>query len=314
MPRVSVIVPTRDRPEYLAEALASLRSQTYRDFETIIIDDGSQQPVSGGGRPGVRVVRQCHGGRAAARNAGLRVASGELIAFLDDDDAYFPEALERQVAALAEEPDAGVVHARVEVIGPRGSLRPKHTAFLDRHYAEQARAGQGYETFARHCMIFTSTVMVRRTALERAGWFFDEALPANEELDLYLRLSLVTRFIQLSDRLTRYRVHGGNSGTPALTSGHLRVCEKHLRFLAVRPEIDPHGRAKRAFLSHRAWCLYVLGDFAGSRRALWELTSEAPVSLLWPAMWRRWLLALAPVTWRDRLRQIKSVRAWDAST
>src|SRR5262245_21923057 len=106
-PLVSVIVPTRDRPTLLARALASIDAQTFCAGEIIVVDDGSQNPPHEviAGFPSVRlIVLPRRGGAAAARNVGIRASRGEFVAFLDDDDAWLPSKLERQVELLAASP------------------------------------------------------------------------------------------------------------------------------------------------------------------------------------------------------------------
>lgn len=113
---ISVIIPAWNAERYLDEALDSALAQTPRPTEILVIDDGSTDgtaEVAGRRGPPIRCVRQEHRGPAAARNAGIREARGELIAFLDADDVWLPAKLGRQLEVLSRRPALGVVTARV---------------------------------------------------------------------------------------------------------------------------------------------------------------------------------------------------------
>ncbi|HXY72526.1 MAG TPA: glycosyltransferase family 2 protein [Actinomycetota bacterium] len=98
-PLFSVVIPTRSRPQPLAEALESVLVQTVTDFEVVVVDDASPIPVEAAGDPRVRVVRrETNGGPPAARNTGIDAARGRLVCFLDDDDLYTPDRLEMAAA------------------------------------------------------------------------------------------------------------------------------------------------------------------------------------------------------------------------
>lgn len=111
MPRVSVLIPTWNREEYLGEAIESVLAQTYRDFEIVVVDDGSTDGTAELVKryDQVRYVWQPHSGIPAARNRALEEARGELIAWLDSDDLYAPTKLEKQVAYLDTHPECQIV-------------------------------------------------------------------------------------------------------------------------------------------------------------------------------------------------------------
>src|SRR5262245_50974266 len=109
MPEVSVVIPTFNAARFLCQAIDSVLSQTTRDYELLVVDDGStdttatiMQRYSGS----LRYIRQSNGGVAAARNRGILESVGRYVAFLDADDTWHPKKLERQFAALAEHPQA----------------------------------------------------------------------------------------------------------------------------------------------------------------------------------------------------------------
>jgi glycosyltransferase involved in cell wall biosynthesis len=184
-PRVSVVVPTRDRRVALARALASIDAQSFRDFEVVVVDDGSADGTASWLRaehPAVRLVElhpSC--GAAAARNRGVERARGEIVAFLDDDDAWHPSYLETQVALFDAHPDAQLCSAgHVEIDGSGRLSRPDLRPLFD--YADPL------VHLLAECPLHTlSVVACRRTALARIGPF-DEALTIVHDLDWYLRL------------------------------------------------------------------------------------------------------------------------------
>lgn len=109
-PLVSVIIPTFNRPVLLNESLASIESQTFTDWEVIIVDDASEEPVAIKGDGRIRVFRHALSqGGAAAKNTGINASTAEIIAFLDDDDLYAPQYLERALGVLERNPDLDVV-------------------------------------------------------------------------------------------------------------------------------------------------------------------------------------------------------------
>jgi glycosyltransferase involved in cell wall biosynthesis len=139
-PLVSVVLPTRDRTERLAGALASVVAQSYRQLEIIVVDDASASPVAdvidrvAGDDP--RVELMClatHRGAASARNAALERCSGDVVGFLDDDDRWEPHKIERQVEFLAAHPTVGIVSCDYYVVDERsghsGSLYRGPTSF-----------------------------------------------------------------------------------------------------------------------------------------------------------------------------------------
>nr|WP_256498773.1 glycosyltransferase family A protein [Chroococcidiopsis sp. CCNUC1] len=114
MPKVSVIIPAYNAMKYLPATLGSLLSQTFDDFEAIVVNDGSfdetEKWVSQIEDPRVKLICQQNKGLAGARNTGINQATGEYIAFLDADDLWEPSKLEKQVAVLEENPEVGLVY------------------------------------------------------------------------------------------------------------------------------------------------------------------------------------------------------------
>lgn len=204
-PAVSVVVPTFNRASLLPRAIDSVLAQTFTDFELLVVDDASTdetgEVVGRYTDPRVRyLVQPQNTGVAGARNRGMRAARGDFIAFLDSDDEWLPEKLERQIGLLREaSPSVGLVYSGVE------SVREGNV-----HTIEPAGArGDIYREMLRHNVIHGggSNVVIRRAVIGTAG-FFHEGLPAIEDYEYWLR---ITRFFDvdaIDEALVRYHDRG----------------------------------------------------------------------------------------------------------
>ncbi len=227
-PTVSVILPTYNRAAMLAEAIASVRAQTFADWELIVVDDGSTDETEATVRaltreePRLRYLRQPQGGVSKARNAGIKATQGRYVAFLDDDDMYLPEKLALQVAHLTQRPGVGFVYGQNEWVTREGKSLGVHP---------QQPAGNLRELF-EHCAVTLQTVLCRRGLLTQAGGF-DESLSIGEDYDLWLRLARLTKFEFMPRVLVRYRVHGANT-----CNDSIRLYEQRVIVLK-RVSLDP---------------------------------------------------------------------------
>ncbi|MHB8067937.1 MAG: glycosyltransferase family 2 protein [Desulfobaccales bacterium] len=181
---MSVIIPTYNRAALVQEAAASVLAQTYRDFELLVVDDGSTDgtpdTLAAYGEE-IQVLRlPARGGVSAARNRGIHAAQGEWLAFLDSDDLWLPEKLARQMAFMAAHPR--LLLSQTEETWVRRGLRvnPPRT-----HCKE---GGRIFLRSLERCLVSPSAVVLHRDLIEAHGGF-DESLPAAEDYDLWLRLS-----------------------------------------------------------------------------------------------------------------------------
>ena len=123
MIKITVIVTTYNRPEYISETLEAIFSQTYKNFEVILVDDGSREnyvDIYKEKYPELTLIKKQNAGISAARNSGVERASGDWIAFCDDDDVWMPDKLERQVEATEYDKEAGLIHGKMELIDKHG--------------------------------------------------------------------------------------------------------------------------------------------------------------------------------------------------
>jgi glycosyltransferase involved in cell wall biosynthesis len=182
-PQVSVIIPTYNRAWIIKEAVDSVLAQDYKDFELIVVDDGSTDNTSdvlASYGEDVRVLFQENKGVSAARNRGVAEASGQFVAFLDSDDLWLPKKLSVQAEFFNKTPDALI--CQTEEVWIRNGIRvnPKK-----RH---KKPSGIIFEPSLALCLVSPSAVMIRRDVLDREGGF-DETLTVCEDYDLWLRLS-----------------------------------------------------------------------------------------------------------------------------
>jgi glycosyltransferase involved in cell wall biosynthesis len=194
-PRVTVIVAAYNGERFLKETLESLFAQEYHSFEVVFVDDGSDDGTGDIAQSfPVRYLRQENRGLPAARNAGLALASGDLIAFLDDDDLLPPRKLSVQVAYLDEHPRTGCVLGRQEWIF-EGVEPPKLTR--DPIFGEVGG-------------IQLVTAMIRRSVLDELGGF-DPSYSYAEDRDLFIRMrEHGVEIAVLPDVVLHKRLHGSN--------------------------------------------------------------------------------------------------------
>jgi glycosyltransferase involved in cell wall biosynthesis/MoaA/NifB/PqqE/SkfB family radical SAM enzyme len=219
-PLVSVIVPTANRPGFLKDALASLVAQDYPNWETIVVNDGGRSvealAVAADPVGRVRVIElrgRC--GPAIARNTALRVARGEIICYLDDDDLFLPNHLSTVVRALAQ-PGADFAYTEAEVVVESLTEGTRKVVGRSSPYRQP---GYSRDTLLVSNYIPINTWAHRWSCLERAG-FFDESLPALEDWELLLRLARHTDFRHAPTVTAevRHRQDRGDSRT-----GHARL-------------------------------------------------------------------------------------------
>ncbi|ABW66795.1 glycosyltransferase family 2 protein [Desulfosudis oleivorans] len=185
LPLVSVVIPTYNRGPMVTEAVASVLAQDYPAIEIIIVDDGSSDDTPGRLSPlknRVTIITQENRGVSAARNAGVAHAGGEYIAFLDSDDRWLPEKISTQTAFFASRPDALICQTEETWIKNGKPLFPRA-----RH---KKRSGMIFEPSLELCLVSPSAVMMRKDFFLDVGGF-DESLPACEDYDLWLRISMV---------------------------------------------------------------------------------------------------------------------------
>jgi glycosyltransferase involved in cell wall biosynthesis len=263
-------------------AIESVLDQRFRDFEVLVVDDGSTDGTEAAVAPylsRIRYVRQANQGRAGARNTAIGLARGELIAFCDSDDRWLPDRLERQLEALEGRPEVGMVHGQVELVDDAWRPLSAETAQHRALFSSAHRGHVTYADYAANCRCLSSTILVRRTVFDTIG-MYDRALPI-EDYDFYLRLLLRFELLFLDGPpLAQYCVHPDGTSDWQLGSGQIETAEKHLEMLERRDDIPDARLARRNFnlMIARSW--RVLGDRRRARvAALRALRLGAPQAL-----------------------------------
>jgi glycosyltransferase involved in cell wall biosynthesis len=285
MPRVSVIIPTYDRAQFVAQAVASVLAQSYRDFELIVVDDGSYDATvavleSYAGR--LHYVYQQHQERSTARNTGIALANGELLAFLDSDDLWLPSKLDQQVAALDAMPHVGVAHSGFTRIDTAGRAVPWPPG-----RRRLGASGWVYERMLTlRCAVLMSSTVLRRDLLGPGEGFRPE-LTTSEDVELMMRLAERTEFYYDPAPLVRYRLHAGQ------TMHHLRAAQleqMHRRLMALQTARHPVSQRlrRRAWSElHLRWAAWYARE--GQRRAAHQhVVAAVRERPLLGVSWRWW--------------------------
>ena len=213
MAQVSVIIPTYNRARFLGGAVKSVLAQSFKDLEILVVDDcGSDDAaavVKSFGRAEVRYLRHDRRrGGGAARNTGILASSSEYIAFLDDDDEWYPEKLARQMSTMLASPaEVGGIYTGYFIVD-RGDGQ------ICGQIVPTERGDIYAALLAGNCIGGTSCMLLRRSCFDNIG-LFDELLPSFQDYDLWLRLAQKYHFDCIREPLLRYFVHGDRIWTNA---------------------------------------------------------------------------------------------------
>ena len=238
MAKVSVIIPTHNRAQYLPVAIKSVLNQTFQDFEIIVVDDASSDNTADVARSftdsRIRFTRfDANRGGSAARNQGILTAKSGYLAFLDDDDEWAPDKLARQVHTLDEATeDVGAVYTGYIMV------EPKEGRVVGRRIPVK-RGNILNDLLEGNCVGTTSTIMMRRVCFDRAG-LFDETLPSFQDHDMWIRVAKFFRFECIVQPLVRYHVHDKKIWTnvEGLRKGMDRMLEKYGEHVAIRRSLS----------------------------------------------------------------------------
>jgi glycosyltransferase involved in cell wall biosynthesis len=230
---VSVVMPAFNVDWCVGRAVDSVLAQTQRERELIVVDDGSTDDTAAVlARYGdaVRAIPQANAGMSAARNAGIRAARGNLIAFLDADDWWKADKLERQVKLMRERPGIGFCSTAARVVNPEGRL-------LNVWHCPGPRDDMLRTLFAENAAIAggCSAVMVRSELLDRVG-LFDESLRGFEDPDLWIRLAAVSGYACIDEPLVEIlrREHSVSRNLANMRKAALASLRKNRDLLPAR--------------------------------------------------------------------------------
>jgi glycosyltransferase involved in cell wall biosynthesis len=307
-PTVSVVVPTYNRLHFLRPAVESVFAQSFCDWELIIADDGSDEETRAYLRAlkrpqQIEVLWLQHSGRpGAARNAALKQARGDFVAFLDSDDLWLPRKLERQMASLHRWPQRQWSCTAFVLVGADGS--PRADAGSGSQAALSGNISE--KLLGQEVVIALPSVVVSRALLQRSGGFDDELLVSEDE-DLWLRLARLSEIDVVGEPLTLVRRHREHSSDDVTAwRDRRRVFER-----ALASETDARRSAVlRRIRAEMSAGLARSQSVAGLRLgALDTLLSSAVYSWRSRRWWRSSVgtiaRALAPAVLRSAWRRVR---------
>jgi len=295
-PLVSIVIGAYNAERYLAQTLDSLLAQTMRDFELIVVDDGSEDRTFEilkeyeNRDPRMRPLRIPHGGIVDAANAGLDAARAELIARADADDIHMPERLQKQVHYLEAHPEVVAVGSRMQMIEPYGSpLRDSDHKLAHEEIEAALLTADGWA-------LPQPAAMLRKSVAMKVGAYRKDYL-WSEDLDLFLRMAEIGRLANLPDVLVQYRIH------PNSTNWKKRDIQMANKPKLIREAYERRGKIPPAQLQlngpsdqpaaerYRFWIWCALKDqnIYGARRHAVSALRAAPLST---ASWKAAYCAL----------------------
>ena len=245
-PLVSVIIPCYNQGRFLAEAIESALGQTYPNVEVIVVNDGSTDDtaeVAANYKEQIIYLEQDNKGLPAARNAGIKIASGDFIATLDSDDTWMPHKLEMQMPLFHD-------HS-VALVGSAYHSFNSETSQIIRTFHVQAEAT--YHDFMEANRIGVLTAVFPRHICEQVG-LFDECLNACEDWDLWIRITVHHMCRNINIPLAKYRIHSSN-----MSYDDERMLQARLKVLWKNRHA--HQNCSKCISSYRkgvdyAWSLY----------------------------------------------------------
>ena len=271
-PRVTIVIPTYNALAFLPETLASVYQQTYQDFEVIVVDDGSADGsldwLKAQNFARLRALSQENQGVSVARNRGVREARGEFIAFLDADDLWEPEKLEKQLAVFAAKPDTGLVHTGTRILEADGSLGAT--------FGVSAEGDTLTRVIRSNPIRCGSTPLVKKACFEEVG-LFDSSLLRSEDWEMWVRVAAKYPFGVVDEPLVRYRQHASNKSKDykKLLQNMERIVEKI--YEQVPAELQSIKAEAYGFIYlHTAWRALFAGDALHTRQWLRQAQRHNP--------------------------------------
>lgn len=264
---ISVIIPSYNSDKYIGEAIRSVLRQTCTDYEIIVIDDGSTdrtREIIENNFPKVRYFYIPNQGVSRARNYGIQMARGEFIAFLDADDLWLPEKLEKQLNVFNADKELMLVFTEHQVFDANGFWKAKSSK------KKRLMRGDVVKNIFLYSHVTTSTVTVRRHAFQETG-FFEEDLKAAEDDNLWMRIALKFRIHLLDEVLVHYRWTENSLSRSAinLLAGVLKNVELiENKYPELRKRLGRSNirRKKSEIYSSQGYHLFSSGDYTMARR------------------------------------------------
>jgi len=254
MPKASIVIPTYNRGKYISATINSVLSQTFKDFEIIVVDDGSTDDTHKeleqfGAK--IKIINQPNSERAVSRNNGVKNSSGEYIAFLDSDDLWAENKLEKQVEALDNKKNTILVYGQSHRINDKGE-RIKTARRQMKGYN-----GTVFESLLMRNFVVSATPMIRREYFDKTSGFQTKYIPY-EDWEFWLRFSLLGEFYFLPNHLSYYRIHPEQSVKQATAENIERVTNLLLKDSFTLKEILETTKRKSLGLANLRYCYWYL--------------------------------------------------------
>ncbi len=208
-PKVSVIIPVFNGEKYISKAIESVLSQTYKNIEIVVANDGSTDSTFEKIKPylsEITYIFQENAGLSEARNIGIRKSTGELIAFLDHDDMWLPEKTEKQVNYILSDPQRKFVHCSVKYINHLGEIIEPSGYWKNLKFNSEVA---NVKDIFMHYAMLPSTMMIKREVFDEVG-FLNPEFKSCEGYDLCLRIAFKYKLTFIDEPLIGYRLHDAN--------------------------------------------------------------------------------------------------------
>jgi glycosyltransferase involved in cell wall biosynthesis len=302
-PTVSVVIPTYNAADLLPDAVKSVLAQTYRDFELIVVDDGSTDAtpeVMEAYMDDVRYIQKENGGTASARNRGIREARGEYVAFLDADDVWRPTKLETQMGEHEADPTLAWSYTEVYLVDTESG-----DILFRKNRGRDQREGDVLRILIREGFITPSATVVRRDVFDEVG-MFDESILVTEDKDLWLRIAARYPIRFINEPLVEMRRHPHRKTTTMNLEDALRsrldIVDRAVQRNPQRLG-DLHAVA-RAGVYVRIGRKWMNRENRAQARKIFKAAIEHA-----PTHWRAWLYGIATFLPRATLRTLGHLRA-----
>jgi glycosyltransferase involved in cell wall biosynthesis len=311
IPIVSVIIPTYNRRNKLSRAIASVLSQTFQDFEIIVVDDGSTDDTKQfvmGQSSKVRYLYQANAGPGSARNHGIRFSRGKYLAFLDSDDVWMPAFLQATVSALVAHPDLDLASTTIYI----GSEDKKTEALTEGVQTGIWEVPELFD-FKRVSAVlngfFSGAIVVKKSVVEKYGGYYEQRCMLGEDVYLWLQVLLNHRIYRIREPLVWYDT---SSSELSFSSA-----KRHFPLEPVLVDSAPiwHNcpEKHREFLgywlaSHALKSVHIQLAMGDIENVKW-LVAHYPMMRTWKWDWIRIRFKLAFPNLAEKIRCLKSVMA-----
>lgn len=304
--KVAVVIPCYNAQATLTQTLDSALAQSLKDFYIVAVNDGSQDETVEILADYTRrypkkfyVINQSNQGQTVAKNVGLKQSRSEFVAFLDSDDLWLPDKLEKQVALMSVNLGIGLCYTAAYQIDRQETI-------VGEIGVSSSHRGRCFNDLIVRNNIVASSVMVRRSVVERAG-FFDESLRACENWDLWIRIASDCEVEYIDEPLTLYRLHPNNMSKnfEKIMQARLQVIEKHLPVFSKDPWVIMQRR-EAFFKTHLTFAKSYIESLrlAEARRALFKALKIRPGQLGCYVLYLKTLLGPKLFRWLRARRRV----------